>query len=101
MTIIIAGTIQTIRTHEDPKRVDISIPKDIWVRHEEGGDKETEWFNCRIFGNRAEWAQTNLRKGSQVQVTLEPSYYLNGEGHRQVSYTVLALDPINNFGKSS
>ena len=52
-----------------------------------GKSKATTWWNCALFGKRAESLADHLNKGSKVLVTGEPSIrtYTNKEGVEKFS----------------
>ena len=55
------------------------------------GDETTDWYQCTLFGYKADHAGANLKKGSLVMVEgkLTTSQWVNKDGVNQTSLNIL------------
>lgn len=64
------------------------------VADNQGKDKPTIWWNCSLFGKRADALQQYLTKGQQVTVigTVSEREYTDKDGHQRKSMDVRVND---------
>ncbi len=92
--VIVTGTIQRFEINEHGT-CRLSIPKNTKMADEA---EHTVWYNATAFQGKAEWCIKNLRKGSVVQLILEPNYYYGEESIRQ-GWRLVSVNPLFNFGR--
>ena len=64
------------------------------------GEENADFFNCVIFGKRAEWAERYMRKGMRFEIRgyITQSSYTNKDGQK-VNTTEIHVEDID-FGES-
>lgn len=99
---IVIGTIQKEiefgKTNGGTSLAKMSIPE---KRQTSNGDK-TFWYNVTAYGKTAEFIQKNFRKGTIVELMVQPDMSEGTNGKTYLNWSVLpvigAVKPIANFG---
>ena len=60
-------------------------------KYQKGGEKETDFFNCTVFGKQADFVDRYLKQGTRILVTgrVQNDNYTNKEGQKVYSVQII------------